>query len=244
MKIAGIIMLAGLLFLSACDSKEVDAVFNREKKLLESDLNRERILRIGLQAYIDSVLNKDTLTVMHRMEHYAETLFEGKLAPAKSNAQKTAASKPASSPVAIQKLENELAGWVQKQAAKDWKLKEKGQNRLSLQINNSVLFEEEGGKVKEDAKKKLSELSQKLRANSNVFLYIEGHVDSLSQTAGGYWVEAWEQAQKVGDVFISSGFPVSRLSVASHGATAPLATNATEAGRYLNRRTMLILYVE
>jgi outer membrane protein OmpA-like peptidoglycan-associated protein len=232
--------------LSSCDSGNVEQVFNSEKRVLQNKLNKERVLRVGLQAYIDSILDKDTILVMHRMEHYAETLFKQKATPAVPKTGASAAEKKTTASVALQNLENQLAGWAQKLPPLDWKLEELGTERLSLKVSDQALFNEKTSTLHAGGKRKITELSQQLQKNPNsqIYLYIEGHVDSLSQGTTDTWHQAWERAKNVGEAMIEAGFPASRLSLGSHGATAPVATNTTEAGRYLNRRTLLILYVK
>lgn len=247
MKTAGIILFTlGLVFITACDSGEVEQVFNSEKRILQSKLNKERVLRVGLQAYIDSILDRDTILVMHRMEHYAETLFNQKATPAAPNTGTSAQGKKVTRSGALQTLENQLAGWVQKLPPLDWKLEELGAERLSLKVSDQALFNAKTSSLHADGKRKITELGQRLQKNPNsqIYLYIEGHVDSLSQGSTNSWHYAWERAENVGKAMIEAGFPASRLSLGSHGATAPVATNTTEAGRYLNRRTLLILYVK
>lgn len=246
MKIAGIILFAcGLVLLHSCDSGDVEQVFNSEKRALQNKLNRERVLRVGLQAYIDSILNKDTMTVMHRMEHYTGTLFETDITPTPIP-KNTIPEKIIEPSVALQNLENILASWVQKLPPQDWKLAELGAERLTLKISDQALFDEKGLGLHQSGKNKLLELSEQLQKHTNnqIYLHIEGHVDSLPKRSVSHWQYGWERAQKVGEALIDAGFPVSHLSIGSHGATAPAATNATEAGRYLNRRTFLILYVK
>jgi outer membrane protein OmpA-like peptidoglycan-associated protein len=247
MKLAGtILFVLGLFYLSACDSGDVEQVFNREKRVLQNKLNKERMLRIGLQAYIDSILNKDTFMVMNKMEHYAETLFADELSMKNGKNSTPPSVKKAPASEAIQSLENQLAGWVQKLPPQNWKLKEMGSDRLSLLIGDQALFVEKSAELNSSGIKKLEELSQQLKkyTRAEIALQIESHVDSLSRREADHWQFGWERAQNVGNTLIGAGFPASHLSLGSHGATAPVATNATEAGRYLNRRTLLIFSIK
>lgn len=247
MKLAGIILFAlGLFYLSACESGDVEQVFNSEKRALQNKLNQERMLRVGLQAYIDSILNKDTLTVMNRMEHYAGTLFEGQVQATPAEKENAAPIQKVVSSEALRTLENQLAGWVQKLPAQNWKLKEDGKERLYIQVADQALFVEKSSELNASGKKKIEELSQQLKKynKAEISLHIESHVDSLSKRETNHWQFGWERARNVGKTLITAGFPASQLSLGSHGATAPVATNATEAGRYLNRRTLLIFYVK
>lgn len=247
MKIVGIILFAcGLVLLGACDSGNVEQVFNSEKRALQQKLNQERTLRLALQAYIDSILIQDTTQVMERTANYADNLFEpqGKLTPAKNG-------KPAPPPkiertVALRNLENGLASWVQKLPPRDWKMSEVGTERLSLRASDQALFNDKTTTLSEKGKRKLSELSQQLKKQplNQIFLQIESHVDSLPNRSTTHWEYGWQRAREVAEAMIEAGFPAAQLSIGSHGATAPVATNATEAGRYLNRRTLLILYVK
>lgn len=68
---------------------------------------------------------------------------------------------------------------------------------------------------------------------------VEGHTDSVG--ADGYNLRLSERrAKAVFDYLTSRGVDPSRLSSVGKGETAPIADNANEEGRQLNRRVMLI----
>ncbi|HEX5553495.1 MAG TPA: OmpA family protein, partial [Chitinophagaceae bacterium] len=50
-----------------------------------------------------------------------------------------------------------------------------------------------------------------------------------------------QRAQAVVDYLVSKGITASRLSAKGYGASHPIASNETEEGRALNRRTELVV---
>lgn len=78
-------------------------------------------------------------------------------------------------------------------------------------------------------------------------IVVEGHTDSQSQGAPGvsnHRISA-AQAQAVMDYFATrTRLQEGQLAVMSHGGNAPLASNATPAGRAKNRRIEVVIYPE
>jgi OOP family OmpA-OmpF porin len=64
---------------------------------------------------------------------------------------------------------------------------------------------------------------------------IRGHTDSKG--AADYNQKLSERrAEAVRDYFISKGVPASQMTTKGYGSTKPIADNATEEGRAVNRR--------
>ncbi|HTT10822.1 MAG TPA: OmpA family protein [Burkholderiaceae bacterium] len=68
-----------------------------------------------------------------------------------------------------------------------------------------------------------------------VRLEIAGHTDSTG-TAEANMLLSRQRAQAVADFLVASGVPRERLSATGYGDARPVATNATEEGRFHNRR--------
>jgi outer membrane protein OmpA-like peptidoglycan-associated protein len=75
-----------------------------------------------------------------------------------------------------------------------------------------------------------------LRENPSMRVQIGGHTDNIGKDADNLALSAL-RAKAVVDHIISKGILASRLTSKGFGATMPVADNATEQGRALNRRT-------
>jgi chemotaxis protein MotB len=69
---------------------------------------------------------------------------------------------------------------------------------------------------------------------------VSGHTDDVPVRAGGQYRSNWElsaaRAASVGHELLAAGLDPARLMVSGHADTQPRATNASDAGRALNRR--------
>lgn len=79
-----------------------------------------------------------------------------------------------------------------------------------------------------------------LVASMSGAITVSGHTDDVPVRAGGQYRSNWElsagRAASVGHELLATGLDPARLMVSGHADTQPRATNATTAGRALNRR--------
>lgn len=81
---------------------------------------------------------------------------------------------------------------------------------------------------------------RKLLADSpDLRLAVQGHTDNTSTPAHNQQLSE-ARAQAVAAALAAQGIAAGRLQPAGFGQTRPLADNATEAGRALNRRVELV----
>ena len=87
----------------------------------------------------------------------------------------------------------------------------------------------------DDSKNALDEASEKLRANLDVDLYVDGHTDDRGTTE--YNMSLGERrAKTVVDYLANSGVDKARLTVVSFGEEKPLATGSGDVANAKNRR--------
>lgn len=84
----------------------------------------------------------------------------------------------------------------------------------------------------------LDNLTDILKANSNVTVELAGHTDSQGDDASNL-VLSQNRAQNVMDYLTNKGLESSRLRFTGYGETSPIGDNSTDEGRELNRRTEL-----
>ncbi len=86
----------------------------------------------------------------------------------------------------------------------------------------------------------LNKLVQLMHDNSSVKIRINGHTDNVGNEADNLALSQ-NRAKAVVDYLISKGVDAIRVTAKGFGETQPLADNATEEGRALNRRTEFIV---
>ena len=79
-----------------------------------------------------------------------------------------------------------------------------------------------------------------LKKHNNLHARIEGNADSQEGTRGGMLISR-QRAEAVGRKLVDLGIDSSRLKVTWRGSANPVASNANERGRLLNRRIEVLL---
>lgn len=82
----------------------------------------------------------------------------------------------------------------------------------------------------------IEELTKFLQENKTVSIAIHGHTDNAGNAAENLKLSA-DRAKMVFDLLVLNGIDASRLSYKGFGATKPIASNLTDKGKALNRRT-------
>ena len=114
--------------------------------------------------------------------------------------------------------------------------------RLSMgRTTSRVFFDKDLASLRAGAVAQLQRLAQEIKANPYVgTVEIHGHSDDTGATEKNYRLSE-ARARTVASFLGHQGISMDAVRVLSHGATRPLATNETEAGRQLNRRVELVL---
>jgi len=105
-------------------------------------------------------------------------------------------------------------------------------------VLNNIFFDFDKSDLKPESKVELEKVVQFLKQNPNVRIRIEGHTDS--QGDDSYNLRLSERrAESVKNYLVQRGINPSRITTKGYGETRPIASNETEEGRALNRRTEL-----
>lgn len=105
-------------------------------------------------------------------------------------------------------------------------------NALNLQIIN---FASGSNVIPEENKAILNKAAKLLNKASGVKLNVGGHTDSTGNASANKALSQ-RRAQAVVNYFVSQGVDASKLVAQGHGSDHPVADNATEDGRFKNRR--------
>lgn len=105
----------------------------------------------------------------------------------------------------------------------------------TIAIVTNINFDFDKANVRADQTDKLDRVAQTIKANEGFGVRVEGHADSTGPEAYNMGL-SMRRAESVRKYLVSKGVSITRLSVAGRGETEPLVSNATRAGRAVNRR--------
>ncbi|MBL7137445.1 MAG: OmpA family protein [Bacteroidales bacterium] len=105
---------------------------------------------------------------------------------------------------------------------------------------NDIYFAFNSYELTAESKVVLDQLIEFLELNSALFIQIQGHTDAIGNDAVNL-VLSENRAKSVYDYLITNRVPANRLTYKGFGETLPLASNDTETGRALNRRTCFVI---
>ncbi len=110
----------------------------------------------------------------------------------------------------------------------------------SLQAFQSLLFEFDTYRLSGSGKEEIRSLFGFLERDPSLELHLGGHTDATGSP--GYNQKLSERRCKAVAAYLTSlGMPPGRISWQGYGASQPVASNATEAGRSRNRRVEFII---
>lgn len=101
---------------------------------------------------------------------------------------------------------------------------------------DNIYFDFDKSTLRSESYKELDKLLQFLRDNPTMHVEISGHTDSKGTAAYNKQLST-KRAKVVVDYLVGKGISASRLTHQGYGFDKPVASNDTEAGRQLNRRT-------
>jgi outer membrane protein OmpA-like peptidoglycan-associated protein len=99
-----------------------------------------------------------------------------------------------------------------------------------------VFFDEDQTNIRPGAISNLEAIAESIKASGAMReVHVAGHTDDTGNTKYNETL-ADARAKTVGTYLASMGIPVVQIEMKGYGATKPIATNSTAAGRQLNRR--------
>ncbi len=101
---------------------------------------------------------------------------------------------------------------------------------------NNIYFKTSSSLLNEETIFIIEELTKFLQENKTVSIAIHGHTDNAGSATENMKLSA-DRAKMVFDLLVLNGIDSKRLSFKGFGATKPIASNITEKGKALNRRT-------
>ncbi len=111
---------------------------------------------------------------------------------------------------------------------------------IKINLSNEVSFDFDSATLKPSFLPSLDKVAQVLNRYQTSIVHVIGHTDSTGSEEYNQRLSE-RRALSVSSYFQSQGVLASRLRTEGRGESEPRDTNATEAGRQLNRRVELII---
>jgi chemotaxis protein MotB len=114
---------------------------------------------------------------------------------------------------------------------------------VELEMNSELLFASGKADLSAKAQLVLTEVADLVREVPNV-INVEGYTDDVPISNGFYpsnWDLSSARATSVVKELIKNNIPAARLSAVGYGEFHPIAENQDDAGRFKNRRVVLVL---
>lgn len=117
--------------------------------------------------------------------------------------------------------------------------------RVTVGLASDILFPSGSAELSPSGRDTLAEVARLLARHAREHRFqVEGHTDdqpiATPEFPNNDWLGA-ARAIHVMDVLVANGFPRDRISAATFGASTPVTSNASPAGRAKNRRIELVL---
>lgn len=125
-------------------------------------------------------------------------------------------------------------------AANQLEIERMRDDTLKLTLDSEVSFDFGKADIKPSFRPSLDKLAQLLMKYDRTVVHVVGHTDSVGSDSYNQQLSE-RRAMSVGDYLASYGVPRQRLRTEGRGEGEPRATNATEAGRQLNRRVEIFV---
>ncbi len=111
---------------------------------------------------------------------------------------------------------------------------------LKLNLNSEVSFDFDSARIKPAFRDTLDKLADIIRKYDRTVVHIVGHTDSTGPADYNQRLSE-RRARAVYDYLVDRGVDPNRLRWEGRGESEPRASNATEAGRQLNRRVEIYI---
>jgi len=108
-------------------------------------------------------------------------------------------------------------------------------------VTTHILFDTGSSRIRKESQKQLSEIVSALKSAElkNASVRIEGHTDSTGDPKFNLRLSL-KRAHEVKDYLVRNGIQEKRLSFTGKGDTEPIADNATDKGKRINRRVVFV----
>lgn len=114
----------------------------------------------------------------------------------------------------------------------------KSDNGIQVYLKNDILFSTGSAELSAASLKTLSDLNRVLKKYPKNRIVVQGYTDSTGSAAINQKLST-QRAKAVYDYLLGTGLKTLSITYVGFGASNPIASNDTEAGRAQNRRVVL-----
>lgn len=139
----------------------------------------------------------------------------------------------------LQQIRQNITQATSSLSQSDFSVTEK-RGKLYLSMSQDLLFRSGSSNLDRQGRQALQQVASALKNNPNIDILVEGHTDTDGSAAKN-WELSVERAVTVVQELVGNGVDPERLTAAGRAFYQPIATNATAAGKALNRRTEIII---
>lgn len=111
---------------------------------------------------------------------------------------------------------------------------------IAIKFDSGLLFGFDSSDISTDARNNLTLLANSLKEYDNTDVVIIGHTDSVGSETYNQGLSE-RRAKSAADFLVTQGISRDRLIVEGRGEVEPIADNATDEGRRLNRRVEVLI---
>jgi outer membrane protein OmpA-like peptidoglycan-associated protein len=112
---------------------------------------------------------------------------------------------------------------------------------IKITFDSGILFDVNKAVLKDKSKTDLGELAVILQKYGDTNVLLEGHTDDTGTDEYNLDLSRL-RSQSVANYLADQGVNPARFTIMGYGESQPIADNATEAGRALNRRVEIAIY--
>ncbi len=117
---------------------------------------------------------------------------------------------------------------------------ERRENNVFLTIRSDALFEADSDRIQPATCPEIDIVADVVRKYPETSIVVDAHTDCIRSEEENLALSEL-QAWTIKKVLVDRGVPPRRVKARGWGESKPVASNATEAGRYLNRRVTIKL---
>lgn len=117
---------------------------------------------------------------------------------------------------------------------------EESDTEVTIRLPGAILFDFDSAEIRPDAERTLREIVEVIAGFPKRPVRIEGHTDAIASEAYNQALSE-DRAQAVANWLTANGVDRNWLTIVGHGEAAPVADNATAAGRQKNRRVEIVI---
>jgi len=111
---------------------------------------------------------------------------------------------------------------------------------LLVRFNSDILFQPDSARLGPAAMGTVEELADVLREYRKTAVVVQGHTDATGLSNHNQYLSQ-RRAETGGSALVAHGVAPQRVLATGYGETLPVASNASERGRQLNRRVEILL---